>query len=192
MKGEKMMNAKARTIMTAAFMLILGFFFIDQPTSAQSGRGFFRPVGDSSQTTTALQTSGACKNLKGIRIDTFDPAAGTAFGAITGGGLLNGTTADVTNFDAGFVFTPDPNIVTYLSDTTITTNRGELKTRLVTTFNVVTGVFTQWGNIDPNTSTGRFAGATGVIYFPGISIGNPSIGPYKSEVVGEICLDRDR
>ncbi len=65
------------------------------------------------------------------------------------------------------------------------------KTSLVTTQSIVTGVFTQWGNINPNTSTGRFAGVTGVIFFNGIPIGDPSIGPYKSVIVGEICFAHD-
>jgi hypothetical protein len=55
-----------------------------------------------------------CQKLKGTRIDLFDPAAGIAFGTITNGGILNGTTADVINFSAGFVLTPDPNVVTFL------------------------------------------------------------------------------
>jgi hypothetical protein len=47
---------------------------------------------------------------------------------------------------------------------------------------------TTWGNINPNISTGIFAGATGVIFLSGKPIGDPSIGPYKSEIVGEICF----
>lgn len=50
-----------------------------------------------------------------------DPATGISSGTIKGGGWLNGTTETVINFGAGFVFTPDPNVIAFLSDTTITT-----------------------------------------------------------------------
>jgi len=136
------------------------------------------------------QRTAIAESLKVFGLTFLTPLRGLR-GTITNGGILNGTTADVINFDAGVVFTPDPNLVAYLSDTTITTRRGQLKTSLVTTQSIVTGVFTQWGNINPNTSTGRFAGVTGVIFFNGIPIGDPSIGPYKSVIVGEICFAHD-
>ena len=184
-----MINAKTRALLTSAvIMLILSLFSLNQSTSAQSSRGLFGARGNSAQSTSSQSANGNCKVLRGTRIDVFDPAAGIAFGAIAGGGWLNGTTEDVVNVDAGFVLTPDPNVVAYLSDTTIKTAHGQLKVSLVTTFNFVTGVFTQWGNVNPNMSTGRFAGATGVIFFDGTSIGDPSIGPYESAIVGEICL----
>ena len=186
------MNAKTRAIVTSVVvMLTLGLFSLEQSTSAQSSRGLFGARENSAQSTSPQSANSNCKKLKGIRIDVFDPAAVIAFGAITDGGWLNGTTEDVINSYAGFVFTPDPNVVAYLSETTIETAHGQLKTSLVTTFNFVTGVFTQWGNLNPNTSTGRFAGATGVIFFDGTSIGDPSIGPYQSEIVGEICLPNE-
>lgn len=188
------MNAKNRKFMTlVAVALTFCLFPLEQSTSAQSPEGMFGPHGNSAQSTSPQSANSNCKKLKGIRIDVFDPASGIASGTITRGGILNGTTADVINFSAGFVFTPDPNVVAYLSDTTITTKKGQLKTSLVTTQNFVTGVFTQLGNINPNTSTGRFAGATGVIFFNGkpLPLADPSIGPYKSVIVGEICLVHD-
>ena len=118
----------------------------------------------------------------------FDLATGISAGTITAGGWLNGTTETAINLGAGFVFTPDPNVIVFLSDTTITTIDGQLKASLVTTFNVVTGVFTEWGNINSDTSTGRFAGATGVIFFNGRTRGSVDTGPFESDVVGEICF----
>lgn len=187
------MNTKTRKFMTlAALVLTFCLFSLEQSTSAQSSRGLFGPRGDSAKSVPAQSANSKCKKLEGIRIDVFDPAAGIVFGTITRGGILNGKTADALNFAAGVAVTPDPNVVAYLSDTTITTRRGQLKVSLVTTFNFVTGDFTQFGNINPDTSTGRFAGATGVIFFPGITIGDdPAIGPYRSVIVGEICLARD-
>ncbi len=186
------MNTKTRMLMTPlAVVLTFCLVSLEQLALAQSPRGILGPRGNSAQLTSSQSANSNCKKLKGIRIDVFDPAAGIAFGTITRGGILNGTTADVINFNAGFVPTPDPNVVAYLSDTTITTRRGQLKTSLVTTQNFVTGVFTQFGNINPNTSAGRFAGATGVIFFNGMPIGDPSIGPYKSVFLGEICFAHD-
>jgi hypothetical protein len=185
------MNARTRKLMTlVGVVLTVGLLSLEQPISAQSAksRAWFAPRGNSSQSGSAASLNRNCKKLKGIRIDVFDPASGMVFGTITNGGILNGTTAETINFDAGFVFTPDPNVVAYTSDGTITTNRGQLKVGTVITQSIVTGVFAQWGNINPNTSTGRFAGATGVIFFDGIPIGDPAIGPYRSAIGGEICF----
>jgi len=109
-------------------------------------------------------------------------------GTVTNGKFLNGTLEDVINSDAGFVFTPDPNVVTFLSDLTITTVDGQLKATPLTAFNFVTGFWSEFGNINPNTSTGRFAGATGVIFFSGKTIGNVDTGPFEAEITGEICF----
>jgi hypothetical protein len=179
------MNAKTRTtaVTLLAVVLTLGLFPLERPTSAQSARSFLRSRGNSAQS-----ANSNCHKLKGTRIDVFDPAAGISSGTIINGGWLNGTTETAINFNAGLVFTPDPNVVAFLSDITITTIDGQLKASLVTTFNLATGVFAEWGNINPNSSTGRFAGATGMIFFNGKTIGNSDTGPFESEVVGEICF----
>lgn len=186
--GEMIMKAKTRILrMLVAVVLSCGFFHLQPSTSAQSAKGFMGLRGKPAPSTSSQSPNSNCKKLKGIRIDVFDPATGIVNGTVTHAGILNGTTEDVIDFAAGFVVTPDPNVVAYTGDSTITTNHGQLRTRPVTTQSIVTGVFTQFGNIDPNTSTGRFAGATGVIFFDGVPIGDPSIGPYKSEIGGEIC-----
>jgi hypothetical protein len=72
---------------------------------------------------------------------------------------------------------------------TITTANGELKASTVILGDVVIGdVFAQVARINPATSTGRFAGATGVIYFSGKTIGSFEVGPYQSQITGEICF----
>jgi hypothetical protein len=58
----------------------------------------------------------------------------------------------------------------------------------VNTFNFVTGYFTKFGQINPTTSTGKFAGATGVIFFTGKTIGTPDVGPFEAEIRAEICF----
>ena len=183
------MKAKARILSTiVAVVLTSGLFHLQQTTSAQSLKGFLGPRGKPAPSTSSQSPNSNCKLLKGIRIDVFDPATGIVNGTVTHAGILNGSTEDVINFAAGFVVTPDPNVVAYTGDSTITTIHGQLRISAVTTQSVVTGVFTQFGNIDPNTSTGKFAGATGVVFFNGVPIGDPSVGPYKSTIGGEICF----
>lgn len=184
------MNGKTRTpaVTLLAVVFTLGLFPVEQPTSAQSARSFLRLRGNSAQPNSAHSVNSNCHKLKGTRIDVFDPVAGVSSGTITNGGWLNGTTETAINFNGGLVFTPDPNVVAFLSDTTLTTIDGQLRASLVTTFNLATGVFAEWGNINPNSSTGRFAGATGVIFFNGKATDNIDTGPFESEVVGEICF----
>ena len=136
------------------------------------------------QSTLAKSPNNNCKEAKGNWFDTSNSTGGTT-GTITNGGILNGTTETVYN--PAFVVTPDPNVVAYIADLTITTNHGRLKTRNVYIYNFVTGLWTAMGRINPDTSTGTFAGATGVLYFNGRTIGvSPNIS-YPSEISGEIC-----
>lgn len=105
-------------------------------------------------------------------------------GAITQGGILNGTTQAV--FTSTFVPTPDPTTFSFTDDLTITTDRGVLNTHNVAIFDVVRGVFTAIDRIDPNLSTGNFAGATGVLYVNGRT---PDGGAnIQAEIVGGVCL----
>ena len=168
------MNARTRTVMTlVSVMLILGLFALEQSTSAQS-----------------LDSN--CKKLKGTSVQVFDPDTGIVSGTVTNAGILDGTLEDVINSDAGFVFTPDPNVVTFLSDLTITTVNGQLKASPLTAFNFETGFWSEFGNINPNASTGRFAGATGVIFFSGKTIGNIDTGPFEAKITGEICFANEQ
>ena len=152
-----------------AVVLTCGLFPLQQSASAQS------PLS-------------ACKKLKGRGVQVFDPATGVVSGPVTNAGILNGTLEDVIDFDAGFILTPDPTVVAYRTDLTITTIHGQLKASAVTTQSILTGVGSEWGNINPNTSTGKFAGATGIIVFTFKPIGDPSTGPYDAEISGEICF----
>ncbi|MGB7069302.1 MAG: hypothetical protein WBD22_07390 [Pyrinomonadaceae bacterium] len=164
------MNAKTRNLITLITIAVTLFLFpLEQSASAQS-------------------TKSNCKKLKGSSVQVFDPATGVVSGPVTRAGILNGQLEDVINFDAGFIFTPDPNVVTYISDLSITTIHGELKTSPVITQGVgFPYAFTEFGNIDPNTSNGRFAGATGLIFFTGKTVGDFN-GPFEVEITGEICF----
>ena len=109
---------------------------------------------------------------------------GTTSGTITQGGKLNGTTQTV--FTSAFTPTPDPNTFSFTDDLTLTTNKGVLKTHNVTLFDAANGVFSAIARIDPNASTGDFAGATGVLYINGKTTDGGST--FQGEISGEICF----
>lgn len=181
------MNAKTRKLMTlVAVVLTFGLFSLEQTASAQSPHNNpwigMRASRESAERSASARSSNSdCKQAKGYWFDTTNSTGGTT-GTITNGGVLNGTTETV--YDPAFVFTPDPNVVSYIAETTITTNQGQLKTSNVYIYNFVTGLWTAMGNINPDASTGRFAGATGVLYFNGKTIDQS----YPSEITGEICF----
>ena len=137
---------------------------------------------------TAQSATNNCKRLRAQSPQVFDPVSGVISGPVTNGGILNGTLEDVVNFGGGVVVTPDPNVVAYTSDLKITTSDGVLRSHPVTAQSLITGAGTEFGNIDPNTSTGRFAGATGVIYFVFKLAGDPITGPWEAEIKADICF----
>ena len=140
---------------------------------------------------TSAQTPSVCKKIKGNGTQVFDPVTGVVSGPVFNAGILNGTLEDVIDFGAGFVLTPDPNVFAYTTALTITTIHGQLKANPVTIQHGTTGSGAEWGHINSNTSTGKFAGATGFILVSFKPVGDPSVGPYEAEFSGEICFARD-
>lgn len=111
-------------------------------------------------------------------------SGGGGIGTITQGGRLNGTTQAI--FTGAFTPTPDPTTFSFTDDLTVTTNKGVLKTHNVGIFDVAAGLFSAIDRIDPNASTGEFAGATGVLYINGKTTdGGATI---QAEITGEICF----
>ena len=179
------MNTKMRIV---AALLGTSFAFgllIEPTTSAQSARSFLGVRGNA---TPAAATNSDCKKIQGRSVQTFDPASGIVSGPVTNSGLLDGTIQDSINFLAGFVLTPDPNVVAYTTELTITTSHGQLKSSPVTTQSLLTGAGSEWGHINPSTSTGRFSGATGIVFLIFKPIGDPSVGPYETEITADICF----
>jgi hypothetical protein len=108
----------------------------------------------------------------------------SATGVITQGGRLNGTTLAVHTSD--FTPTPDATTFSFTDDLSITTDKGVLITHNVVIFDVARGLFTAIARIDPDASTGDFAGTTGVLYLNGRTIdGGATV---QAEITGEICL----
>lgn len=132
------------------------------------------------------QSIGGCKKIEGNWLDSLNAVGGTS-GTITNAGILNGTTETVYN--PAFVFTLDPNVVSYVAETTITTNHGQLVTSNVYIYNFVTGLGTALGSVKPDASAGQFAGATGVLYFN--TTETTGVFPdqsYLSTIAGEVCF----
>ena len=135
-----------------------------------------------------VSSSGSCRQVKGNWADGDSSTAYTgASGRITQGGILDGTTLVV--YDPAFVYTPNPNFVAYIAELTITTNHGQLRTSNVYLYDIVTNdLWTAIGYVNPGTSTGKFAGATGVLYFNGNTVGTYPLAAYPSEITGRICF----
>lgn len=153
-----------------------------QSSSAQSGRGLL-PGGNSIRS-----ANSDCKTIRANSFQLFDPSTGTVSGPVTNSGILDGNLEDVINLGAGFLPTPDPTVFAYTTDFTITTLHGKLKAAPVTIQSVVTGNGAEWGEINPSTSTGKFAGASGSISVVFKPVGDPAVGPYAAEVAADICF----
>ena len=166
----------ARTVTIIAAVLSFGLFTLEESALAQEERGI------------AQSQEFNCYTTKAEAHDTFPGAGNVSTGVITHSGLLNGTTQYVYDTDA--FSTPDPNMVTFGADLTITTNRGQAKARVVVLFNFVTGIWTQIATFNPNTSTGRFVGAIGTLWYPNGTTINLDNGAqiYPSNVTGQVCL----
>jgi hypothetical protein len=128
---------------------------------------------------------GNCRQAKGQFAGVFDPATNATTGEITRGGWLNGTTVEV--FPGAPLPTPHPTTVSFTSDFTVTTIHGQLKVANVIAFNFVTGNAAVLGHIDPDASTGIFAGATGVLYIAGKTLSFEPFTP-AGEISGQVCF----
>ena len=122
-----------------------------------------------------------CKEVKGQLLDVF--TAGAFSGTITNAGDLDGTSTEAFT---GSAPTPAPTVLSFTADFTLTTHQGQLKAAWVNLFDNATGLLTTMALINPSASTGRFAGATGVLYINGKAV---SFAPFtvSAELAGQIC-----
>ena len=155
------MNFKIRTLATFTLVALTIVFSSSQSASAGS----------------------ICHVARG-NLSIVNNGNGTTSGTITQGGRLNGTTQAV--FTSMFTPTPDPNTFSFTDDLTVTTyHNGVLQTHNVSLFDTANGVFSAIARIDPNTSAGNFAGATGVLYINGRTTDGGAT--FQAEITGEIC-----
>ena len=132
---------------------------------------------------TSVLAASDCQSMKATE-SVVNNGNGTTSGTITEGGKLNGTTQTV--FTSGFNPTPDASAFSFTDDLTLTTNKGVLHTHNVTLFDVAKGVFTSLARIDPNTSTGDFAGATGALFISGKTTDGGAT--FQGEITGSMCF----
>ena len=168
----------ARRLMMVAVVLSVGSFTRGGAALAQEAVGLRR------------STQVNCHGVLGQARDTWPGAGNVSTGVIAGFGLFDGTTQYV--YDTEGFPTPDPNVVTFGAELTLTTKRGIVEARVLFLFDVVTGTWTSIATIDPHSSTGRFAGATGTLWFPSGTTVNLDGGAqaYPSYVTGHLCLAR--
>jgi hypothetical protein len=197
-RKEKNMNR-----INGTMLVVVGLVLLDGTAPAQSKdqtvpiddtrspRFFGRPaMAQSNNQTVALDKSesgqSSCKEAKG-NFPEFWGGGGESPGTISNGGWLNGTTLAVFT-SAGFP-TPVPTQFTYTAAFTITTGQGLLKGTRTFLTDVGTGWAVDMTIIDPNASTGRFAGATGVLYVYQIKRNtDPAPTTYHSVIVGLVCF----
>ena len=167
----------ARKLRLVALVLAVGSFTLGGTALAQEAVGLGR-------------SEDVCYRVVGEARDTWPGAGGVSTGVMAASGLLYGTTQYVYD-TAGFP-TPDPNVVTFGAALTLTTRHGMAAARVLFLFDVATGTWTSIATIDPGSSTGRFAGATGTLWFPSGRTVNLEGGAqsYPSYVTGHLCLDR--
>ena len=166
------MNHPTRTVIVALGLVVLG------QADAQSSVDL------------AASAQEHCRDVQGNLAEVFIPANNSVVGRLTNAGWLDGTTLAVGN-SASFP-TPDANKVSFSYTFTVSTGHGQLKARRVALYDVVTGLGTDLSDIDGSTSTGIFAGATGVLFantFKSVTIAE---GPYYALVVARICFAQGR
>jgi len=155
------MKAIKARLFPCGVMLACGLLCLERPALAQSN----------------------CKEAKGNTVEVFD-GIHTTTGTLSNGGWLDGTLVEVFN-TPGYP-TPDPSKVTFGSTFALTTNQGQLKGNRVYLYDIKTGQSTVMTTIDPNSSTGIFAGATGLLFFN--ELNNTNQTTFYSVVGGQVCF----
>jgi hypothetical protein len=130
-----------------------------------------------------------CKEIKATQAVIADLSTFTTTGAIRGD--LKGTTqftGDATSLApiSGLALPPLNPTFSYTGDLVITTQKGTLTTRSVGMFEFVPfGAGAQFDRVIGG--TGKFQGATGLLYFTFRA--NGDLSGFTSSVTGELCLE---
>ena len=167
---------KTKKILTTAYTYRLRFF------ASFVAISLALVLGLSSSPRSAMAFSG-CQKVKGTEIAAFTSPT-TVEGTVTQGGILNGSTLAVLT--SAPLPTADPNIFSFTIAKSFMTDKGVLQTYSPHILEVTTGVGTAFARIDPNASSGIFAGATGILYINFYQ--NDDGVTSTSEVSGEICF----
>jgi hypothetical protein len=132
------------------------------------------------------KVQGNCQEASGILDEVFIPEKNGAAGIIRNGGWLNGTTFVTFTGAASF---PLPGIAVFTGQGTFSTNHGLLKTSNIYLLDVSKQNGSVLAHVDPDASTGKFAGASGTLFLNTIRA-NVTANPqtFRSEVHGQVCL----
>ena len=134
----------------------------------------------------AASAESNCREAKGSVVEFF-PGGDTATGTLTKGGWLNGTTVAVFPTTAALA-TPVPTQVTFTSKFVVATGRGELKGTRSYLYDFAALKAATMIIVDPEASSGIFAGATGVLYVNVLKIAPGPPQTFEEEVGGRICF----
>ena len=125
----------------------------------------------------------SCQKVKATEIAGFTSPT-TVEGTVIKGGILNGRSLAVITSAA--LPTPDANVFSFTIAKSFITEKGTLQTYSPHLYDFATGVGTAFARIDPNSSTGAFAGATGLLYINFYQ--NEGGLTSTSEITGNICI----
>ena len=129
------------------------------------------------------QTSGQTLNINGKGFGNLTTGTTTS-GIIVGAGILNGKT-DATFTDSkpsgGGLIDVDATTLSYVATVVIKAKRGTLTMQDVGIFDTANGKFSSVSKVTGG--TGRFAGATGFLFFHGDTFPD---GRFIDEITGEI------
>lgn len=125
----------------------------------------------------------SCMKVKATEVAGFTSQT-TVGGIVTNGGILNGTSEGV--LAGAFLPGPSPTVVTFNIEKSFITDKGILRTHSPHMLDVATGVGTAFAYVDPQSSTGIFAGASGLLYinFKGNADGVSS----TASITGDVCF----
>lgn len=130
----------------------------------------------------ALVANG-CQKIRANEVSAYTGPS-TVGGTVTQGGILNGTSEAVPV--SSFFPTAQANTFSFNISKTFITNKGVLRTLSPHLLDTVSGIGTAFAYINPATSTGIFAGATGVLFVNFTQ--DLNAGTANAEITGEICL----
>lgn len=131
---------RTKLLTSVATILALGLICLEEQASAQ----------------------GNCKQAKGTVVESEPNTSPVVSGTISNAGWLDGTAILV--FQAFGAPTPQPTAFTGFAHFAFITRQGQLKGSAIVLYDTATGQGTNLLYIDPNASTGIFAGATGTLF----------------------------
>ncbi len=134
---------------------------------------------------TGVAEASECKNINADITSTFanGPGCTSPVGICTTGNMASGLLRGTTSFTALALATaPAQSTLAYAGSLSISTDQGTVTISDVGVLDQINLVFSEVDRI--TSGTGRFSGATGVLFISG----NQTATGFEGKVTGEICL----